>query len=279
MRPPRDEDAGWVAELVSRHTPEPFPVERVLEAWHAPGIDAERDLRIEDDAAAFVDPDGERAWLRLAGRPSPGLVAWAIERARESGATRLLAGEWAGAPALAQLEHAGFHRRGESVRMRIELAGEQVAPRWPKGISVRGYRDGDAEAVYRVHLETFQDMTEPMRASFEEWSHWFLAAPLFEPATWFLAEDVAELVGISLCHPAEEENVAMVGILGVRAPWRRRGLGRALLEHSFRELGRRGFRAVTLGAEASSPTGADQLYERAGMRVTHRRLRYEKVLA
>jgi mycothiol synthase len=68
-------------------------------------------------------------------------------------------------------------------------------------------------------------------------------------------------------------------VLGVRARWRRRGLGLELLYHSFAEFAARGYPAVILGAEAVSPTGADRLYERAGMRVTHRRARYEKLLS
>jgi mycothiol synthase len=68
-------------------------------------------------------------------------------------------------------------------------------------------------------------------------------------------------------------------VLGVRAPWRGRGLGRALLEHAFAAFAARGFAAVILGAEADSPTGADRLYERVGMRMTHRQARYEKPLS
>ncbi len=68
-------------------------------------------------------------------------------------------------------------------------------------------------------------------------------------------------------------------MLGVRAPWRGHGLGLALLEHAFAVFAARGFRAVILGAEADSPTGANRLYERAGMRMTHRRARYQKLLA
>ena len=45
------------------------------------------------------------------------------------------------------------------------------------------------------------------------------------------------------------------------------GLGEALLLHSFAEFRRRGYSRATLGVDATSPTGATRLYERAGMRV------------
>jgi ribosomal protein S18 acetylase RimI-like enzyme len=70
----------------------------------------------------------------------------------------------------------------------------------------------------------------------------------------------------------------MVRLLGVRRPWRRRGLGRALLLHAFGEFRRRGFSRSALGVDAESLTGANRLYERAGMHVAARFDIYEKVL-
>jgi ribosomal protein S18 acetylase RimI-like enzyme len=61
-----------------------------------------------------------------------------------------------------------------------------------------------------------------------------------------------------------------VNELGVRNPWRRRGLGLALLRHAFAELGRLGADRVGLGVDAENVTGALRLYERAGMHVTRR---------
>ena len=55
--------------------------------------------------------------------------------------------------------------------------------------------------------------------------------------------------------------------LGVRRPWRRRGLGRALLVHAFRELHARGAERVGLGVDAQNATGATRLYESVGMGV------------
>jgi ribosomal protein S18 acetylase RimI-like enzyme len=66
----------------------------------------------------------------------------------------------------------------------------------------------------------------------------------------------------------------------VLRPWRRRGLGLALLRHSFQEFFRRGRRKVGLGVDASSLTGATRLYEKAGMRSDehHKSARFEKEL-
>jgi mycothiol synthase len=55
--------------------------------------------------------------------------------------------------------------------------------------------------------------------------------------------------------------------VGVRRPWRKRGLGLALLRHAFTEYHRRGVPRVGLSVDAESITGAPRLYGRAGMRV------------
>jgi ribosomal protein S18 acetylase RimI-like enzyme len=65
----------------------------------------------------------------------------------------------------------------------------------------------------------------------------------------------------------------------VRKPWRRRGLGLALLRHAFGELYLRGERKVGLGVDASNPAGATRLYERAGMGIAFRATFFEKLLA
>jgi mycothiol synthase len=283
MRPPRDEDAPFIAELYSRESPEPMPVERVQRELGSPRLDRERDARITDGAAATLARSGERALLRLAGEVTPEPLAWAEGRAREAGVTRLLTATWDVGGTTAQLlESSGYSLTGFSMRMRIELAGREFSPRFPDGIAVRTFREGDAERVYRTHLETFQDVSEPepTRATFEEWSHSLLQPVFFHPDLWFLAEDGDELAGIALCDPhPTAAGVGHVGVLGVRAPWRGRGLGRAMLEHAFAAFAARGFAAVILGAEAGSPTGADRLYEGAGMRMTHQRARYLKLLS
>lgn len=69
-----------------------------------------------------------------------------------------------------------------------------------------------------------------------------------------------------------------VGTIGVRRPWRKTGLGLALLRHSFGEFYKRGMATIGLGVDASNPTGATRLYQRAGMHVASEFVTYEKEL-
>ena len=70
--------------------------------------------------------------------------------------------------------------------------------------------------------------------------------------------------------------IGWVGSLGVRRKWRKQGLGMALLLHSFGEFYKRGETVVGLGVDASNPTGATRLYERAGMHIETEYVCYEK---
>lgn len=88
-----------------------------------------------------------------------------------------------------------------------------------------------------------------------------------------------EPVGFAICHPhSGDAELGWVRVPGVRRPWWKRGLGLALLLHAFAEFRRRGLRRGGLGVDAESITGANRLYEQAGMHVAARFDIYEKVV-
>jgi mycothiol synthase len=73
--------------------------------------------------------------------------------------------------------------------------------------------------------------------------------------------------------------VGWIASLGVRKPWRKRGLGLAILLRTFHEFYARGERSVGLGVDSENQTGATRLYERAGMHVVAEDVVWEKELA
>ena len=87
---------------------------------------------------------------------------------------------------------------------------------------------------------------------------------------------MVEEVVATIRNDAERNGGGYVGALAVRRPWRGRGLGRALLLHTFAEFQRRGFDRVTLGVDAENPTGATALYESVGMTVESEAIVFEK---
>jgi len=102
----------------------------------------------------------------------------------------------------------------------------------------------------------------------------------FDPYSWFIAKDGDQIVGMSLCRAAmpEDENMAWVDTLGVIRPYRKQGIGEALLLHTFDDFYCRGKTAVALGVDAQSLTGATRLYEKVGMKPYLRFEVLEKVL-
>jgi mycothiol synthase len=267
LRVPTEDDAATAAQLMSEYSPEPTDEEQVRLTWSSPTFDLEHDARIEGDAYAQVQSLGdERVWIDVRGRPSTALLDWAETRARET-ATRLFAGAWDADEAVrSELERRGFRAVRYAKRMRIELDGTTSEPAWPRGIHVRPMSTGDERTFYEAQQEVFADTWEPVEDTFEAWSHYLLHAPSFDPQLWFLALQDSEVAGFAICkvHPGEAD-LGWVQILGVRKPWRGRGLGRALLLHSFQAFRRLGLPRVGLGVDAESPTGAVQLYESVGM--------------
>jgi GNAT superfamily N-acetyltransferase len=78
--------------------------------------------------------------------------------------------------------------------------------------------------------------------------------------------------------PTRHGASSWIAAIGVRKPWRRRGVGHALLLHCFCELHARGKQKIALGVDAENPTGATRLYERAGMHVARSIVWFEKAL-
>lgn len=179
-------------------------------------------------------------------------------------------------------EAMGFHYIRSSYQMRIDLNEAPPAPVWPEGITVRTYTTADLEALYRADDEAFRDhfghVEQPFEQGLARFKHFMIDYEDFDPSLYFLAMDGGEIAGISLCrlHSFDDPDMGYVNSLGVRRPWRKRGLGLALLRHSFGEIYRRGQRKAGLHVDASNLTGALRLYESAGMHVHHASDMYEK---
>jgi mycothiol synthase len=155
--------------------------------------------------------------------------------------------------------------------MRIELAAEPPAPRWP----VELLDPDDAEAFHSAYEDAFADHWGHVRRSFAAWRHSHMDGPHYAPELWRVVRDGDEIaagwIGIW-----ERDGVAEVSRLFTRREWRRRGLGEALLYDAFLTFWRGGKRVVGLGVDATSNTGANRLYERAGMHVHWGAVVFEK---
>jgi len=289
---------------------EEFSIEEYRREWGTPGFE------LSTDSLLIISPSGDivgyqEVWdifkpsirVNIWDRVHPEhedigigtyLIAWAEQRARQA-VERAPAGarvsvrsyvSYVNRKGPFQHRESGFVAARFSLRMVIELNGHSPRPHFPDGVTVRTMHTGEEHDVIHAVRDSFQDhfgyVDMPFEEEFKLWKHVMENDPYYDPTLWFIAEAGSEIVGMSLCWPrtSEDENMGWVDTLGVRRPWRRRGIALALLHHSFRELYQRGACRVGLGVDGMSLTGATCLYEKAGMRSDpmHRYEMYEKEL-
>lgn len=266
----------------------------LLAEWNRPGLELASDtVMLEapggalaayahvyagEEGDGYVDPDwrgrGLGTWL----------LRWVAERAGE----QLAAAGRRGGALQAWTNHAdeGFRRLLEregyayersQLIMRVDLATPPPEPVWPEGVSLRPFRrERDAQAVYHLVQKAFADVEGQALRSYQQWEQFMLNRADFDPGLWFVAVRGPAPVGTALCFDYGSEG--WVRQLAVRNRERRQGLGLALLRHAFGVFRQRGRGTAGLAVDASNSTGANRLYERAGMEVLRRFDRYVRPL-
>jgi len=153
----------------------------------------------------------------------------------------------------------------------------------PAGLEVRPVTLADARAVWQADVEAFRNHWggyEESEANFQRW----VESPETDPSLWVIAFDGAEIAGGVIVGIYEEENAALGVRRGwlddvfTRAPWRRRGLARALMTRALHLIRERGLTSAVLDVDAANPTGALGLYESLGFVVERRSTAWRKQL-
>ena len=297
----------WSRSIIGRD--EITDAQSLSNEWKSPGFDPEEDIRV------IFTPDGQmvgyiEVWTTMKppvhpwiwGRVDPeyenlGIGTWLLQWAERRALQALgevpdglrfapRVGTYREAEGSRKLfEDLGYRYNRSSYHMLIEMDVPVPEPEFPEGIRLRTFNlETDAEAVYQADADAFRDhfgfVDQPFETGFKRFKHFTIEAEGFDPSLWFLAMDGDQIAGFNLCRPHSHDDPEMgwVGELGVRRPWRKHGLGLALLRHSFNEFYRRGKRKVGLGVDAQNLTGALRLYERAGMHVQQAFDQYEKEL-
>lgn len=175
------------------------------------------------------------------------------------------------------LQTRGYQELRHFYRMAIELARPPQPPEWPPGFHAEQLDyDKDAAAFHATLDEAFAEEFghEPERGI--DWRA-RRERRRFDPTLWFVVKDADTVAAAVLC---EEKRFGggWIASIGVLEPYRRLGLGRALLQHAFEQLYNRGSRKIALGVDAENPTGATRLYQRAGMHQVFEAVIYEKPL-
>jgi mycothiol synthase len=221
------------------------------------------------------------------------LLAWAEERAPQLHRERH--------PDVAGALCVGVHEHNASKRSLVEAAGyepirwehrmartlggvlPEVAPT-PAGLTLTRYTRDLDDAVRRAHSEAFADHWGAVPPDEQRWSHAYTGMRAFRPELSRVVLAGEEVLAYLLAYFWEADAAAtgvretFVGQLGVRPPWRRRGLGGLLLADVLRAARAAGFERSVLTVDAANATGALGLYERAGFAVTDTSVTWTKAL-
>ncbi len=284
-----------LAEVVAQHDAahERVSPDEVLEMVTVPGIDLTK-----DSLGGFDDRGRLRAYALVEVRPGAGTVRAVLRgsvhptwRGRGIGRAVLAWMEGRGRQKLAEIEGdlpgrlavmvdeaardqrrlyaaAGFSPIRWYTTMRRDLATPLPEARVPDGLRVVGWEEARSEAVRLAHNETFGDHwgSEPLTS--EAWEH---HDAHFAPAWSFVAvTDAGEVAGyvVSGRYPQDWPvlgySCGFTDVLGVRRPWRGRGLGTALLVAAMTAYRADGMDNANLRVDTANPTGAVGLYERLG---------------
>jgi mycothiol synthase len=245
-------------------------------------IDTTDGLR-EYRMGASVDPEWRRrgigTWLQRL------LEAHAAELAKTYSTDRpQFMGSWAGdseRDKVALITRFGF----QPVRYFFDMArptlDEIEEPALPEGVELRPVSDEQMKQFWDADVEAFRDHWGGFDGSEERFQQW-LQDPKFDPSLFVVAWDGDEIAGGVVNEINTAENVAFKRQRGwlrsvfVRRPWRRRGLGKAVVLRSLQVLRDRGLTSAGLGVDADNPMGALGLYTGTGFEVEYRSTAYRK---
>ncbi|HEX5951067.1 MAG TPA: GNAT family N-acetyltransferase [Actinomycetota bacterium] len=300
VRPATEDDVDAIVAVANAYDVADFgradtAREHVLDHFHVPGFEAEDDswlvLDRRGDAVAFGLVETEAIQVVGAfGRVRPehrghGIGAFLLDtmETRADGVARERAED--------RVVHNAVTSTDAAARRLLDDRGyELVRFFWHME---RSLRRADARIVpdgstFDLRVAEGEDDLHAARGALDEAfrGHWMLQPWAFED--W--RRHVAEASVSVLVAPLGDEVAGAVTWtstsaggwieeLGVREPYRGRGLGALLLRHAFARLADGGVHEVRLNVDAQNATGATRLYERVGMRVRREWLVFEKPLA
>ena len=171
---------------------------------------------------------------------------------------------------VAVLTDAGFSFVKRYARMTRSLAGvPPTPPTPPEGVLVRRVDPDSGAEMRRFHAlveEAFVDSLDHDPIDYDAWRARLAKLPSIPYGEWFVAEVDGRWAGaLQSTDQGIEQNEGWVKMLAVLRPYRRRGVGRALLEHAFAAYAAKGLTDAGLGVDLTNPTSPASLYRSVGL--------------
>jgi mycothiol synthase len=142
----------------------------------------------------------------------------------------------------------------------------------------------DIRIYNKLHNEAFKEHYNFRPETIEETEFWIKQNPWFDIAGHFLAyldNNPVGFVGVGVDKTFNERHQKKRGwilTIGVIQPYRRKGIGTALMLHAMRYLKSLGMEEAALTVDDSNPTKAIQLYKKVGFVTKRTELVYQKKL-
>jgi len=175
--------------------------------------------------------------------------------------------------AIADLIGTGYEITETYAEMKRSLTDPLDDHPLPEGLEIRPTTSGDRRMVWEADQEASRDhvgFSPATEADYKE----FFGRRTTAPELWKVAFDGEEIAGQVLNYFDPRENAALGRLRGwtewisTQRSWRGKGVAKALITESMRMFEEMGMAEVGLGVHTTSPTGAYQLYEGLGYRVT-----------
>ena len=258
-------------------------VDRMPVAYSRVFWDDEEDGRIYK-LVCFVDPAFGGRGLGSA------LLAWNEARLREIAAdhdvpTKLVQAFVADAngAASALIRGAGYGPVTYMAQMVRPSVDDVPDHPLPDGLEIRPVRDEDIRTIWEADVEAFKDHWGFVDQSEEDYRR-FVEFPYHDPTLWKIAWDDEGVAGQVKSFIDTAQNDAhgrqrgWTESISTSRRWRRRGVAKALIVESIRELAARGMTEVALGVHTENPNGAYALYEGLGYELVRTWTTYRKPL-
>jgi mycothiol synthase len=190
--------------------------------------------------------------------------------------------QWTGTNSRASIEllaARGYTPTRALLTMHMEVGEASDPADAPQGIDIRPLIPGKEErAYYEAEEEAFANHWGFQPATFDQFQHYVLDSPKWDPTLAFLAIDDGDVAGVMLLQAGTswDEELGWFDDLAVRERWRRRGIARALMHVGIAEMRTRGMARVGLEVDSENEYGAVALYKSVGMHEKDRVVPYEK---
>ena len=166
------------------------------------------------------------------------------------------------------------------IRLTLECALETASSSTTNGVTIRPCCAADLPASRQIARQSHRDGRFYHDAQFSEsladrfYETWIEASVQGFAQAVFVADIDGQAVGYVSCH-RDEGGPGRIGLLGVSASCRGRGVGKALVQHAQRWCAAQGAREMSVVTQGRN-RAAQRLYQRCGFTTSRMQLWYHR---